>query len=161
MKNGVIFRFRSWALIPTETNWSNWTHCERNTMMEFLKCLQRVDEMSSARLSPDYESKYRVVSEVQCIVNASDESWTWTPADGWHPTPQTAEDIEFDKAFSGKGKRPPKKTATERAADRERELAEENEIFGTPPEQETLDEPAPMKSMKEIAIELFGERTDK
>lgn len=125
MKNGVTFRFQSRALIPTADGWSNWTHCDRATMIEFLRCLGKVDEMSAARLSPDYKEKYSVISRVNCIDLAKDESWTWTPDRGWfveelHP--------EVNDVPTGKGKRPPRKTAAERKAEQE---TSDNEIFGT------------------------------
>lgn len=124
MSKGVTFRFQSW-LIPTNDGWSAWTHCDRDTMIEFLHCLGEVDEMSATRLSPDYATKYSALLRVNCIDLSKDESWTWTPDRGWF-----IEDLHPDAADvpTGKGKRPPRKTAAERKAEQE---TSDNEIFGT------------------------------
>lgn len=124
-KNGVNFRFKSWALIPTKDCWSNWTSCSKTTMMEFLRVLNRIDEQSTARLSPKYAEQYRACEEIQCIVNSTDECWTWRPEEGWYRTPP--EPMPFNIP-SGKGQRPPRRSKQEQA---EYQAATDDEIFGT------------------------------
>lgn len=126
-KTGVTFRFRSWVLIPTADHWSGWTHCDRETMLKFIRTTQRIDEYSQARNSPDYPDKYRALSEVQVITwtGIIGEEWTWTPSKGWFRTPI---DPAVADVPTGKGARPRRKSKAEREADR---IAADNEIFGT------------------------------
>lgn len=88
-KTGVTFRFRSWVLVPTDDHWSGWTHCDRNTMLEFVRVTARIDEYSQARSHPEYGEKYRALEEVQVITWTGDmfDEWRWTPRDGWQPKP--------------------------------------------------------------------------
>ena len=131
-KTGVTFRFKSWVLIPTEDHWSGWTHCDRNTMLAFLKQLQRIDEYSTAHMSPNYDKQYRAVEEVQVITwtGTVGDEWTWRPDRGWYRTPI---DASIADVPTGKGKRPPRKSRAQLEAERK---AADDEIFGIANEPE-------------------------
>ena len=96
----VTWRFRSWALIPTQDNWSNWMHCTRQTMLDTIAVLRKTNDESAAILSPN-ERYRRVIDEVEVSDPDNYGHWQWLPKSGWKW--HSAE----DGTPHGKGQRPP------------------------------------------------------
>lgn len=95
----VTWRFRSWALIPSQDHWSNWMHCKRQTMLDTIGTLRRVNEDSACMLSPN-KQYHEVIDEAEAIDYDRYGRWNWTPKTGWKW--QSAE----DGTPHGKGERP-------------------------------------------------------